>query len=90
MPGHEIAHATAVVAAAVRGPLGPGASPPLKAKLAVSLQSGIMRLVGAHGHGTKLETQLISLPTLSSHIAVVGGRCGPGQAGGPGGPGGPV
>ncbi len=38
----------------------------------VSLQSGIMRLVGTDGHGTKLETQLISLPALASHI--VGGR----------------
>src|SRR6185437_9714498 len=44
--GNGVAPATSVVAAAVRGPLGPGAPPPLKAKLAVSLQSGIMKLVG--------------------------------------------
>jgi len=79
--GNGVARATSVVAAAVRGPLGPGAPPPLKAKLAVSLQSGIMKLVGADGHGTKLETQLISLPELASHSAVVSGHCGPGAAG---------
>src|SRR5215472_50835 len=72
--GDEIARATSVVTAAVRGPLGPGAPPPLKAKLVVSLQSGIMRLVGAGRHRTKLETQLISLPALASHVVVVSGR----------------
>src|SRR6185437_8740401 len=80
--GNGVARATSVVARAVRGPLGPGAPPPLKAKLAVSLQSGIMKLVGADGHPTKLETQLISLPALASHIAVVSGHCGPGKPGG--------
>ncbi|HET7017653.1 MAG TPA: FtsX-like permease family protein [Streptosporangiaceae bacterium] len=86
--GNDLARATSVVATAVRGPLGPGAPPPLKAKLAVSLQSGIMKLIGADGHGTKLETQLISLPALALHIAVVSGHCGSGEPGGPGGPGG--
>ena len=57
----------------------------------VSLQSGIMRLVGADGHGTKLETQLISLPALASHIALVTGSVAPrrpDRRAGPGGPGG--
>jgi hypothetical protein len=91
VPGDQIARATRVVSAAVRGPGGPGAPPQLTAQIVVSLQSGIMRLVGADGHGTKLETQLISLPALASHISVVAGHCdtapaGPG-AGGKGGSG---
>jgi hypothetical protein len=94
VPGDQVARATRVVSAAVRGPGGLGAPPQLRTQIVVSLQSGIMRLAGADGRSTKLETQLISLPALASHISVVAGHCdtapaGPEANGGPGGKRGP-
>ncbi len=68
VPASEVSQATARVTRAV-------SAGGLSARIGLSLQSGILRLAGADGKPTKLETQIISLPDEAGHVKVLSGTC---------------
>jgi hypothetical protein len=73
--GDTVGQASRLVAQAVRGPRGAGDTTRLTATIGVSLQSGILRLASNGRRDGKLETQMITLPSLAGHVRLITGTC---------------
>lgn len=82
--GGTVGQASRQVAEAVRGTQGPGDTTRLSATIGISLQSGILRFTSHGRRGSRLETQMITLPSLAGHVRLISGTCGgPAGAAGP-------
>src|SRR5262249_2872665 len=75
VPGSDVRQASKLVAEAVRGPRVAGDHTGLSATIAVSLQSGILRFTGHGRRGSRLESQMITLPSLARHVRLIKGTC---------------
>jgi hypothetical protein len=73
--GDTVGQANRLVAEAIRGPRGSGDTTRLTATIGTSLQSGILRLTVPGRPDSRLETQIITLPSLAGHVRLITGTC---------------
>src|SRR5215469_14345918 len=75
LTGGTVQQANRLVTDAITGPRTPGDPTKLTATIGLSLQSGILRLVGHGRRAARLETQMVTLPGLSRQVRLVAGTC---------------